>query len=61
MPSYRFRCPKCKREIELQKSIKDDSVPLCLSEDCGAIDMEQIIEKSSFILSGKGWFKTGGY
>lgn len=59
MPSYRFKCPKCHREMELTRSIKDESVPLCLEENCGPIEMEQIIQPSSFILSGKGWFKDG--
>lgn len=59
MPSYRFECPKCRREVELNRSIKDESVPLCCGEDCGPIEMQQIIEKSSFILNGKGWFKDG--
>lgn len=59
MPTYQFRCPKCRREIEIEKSIKDDTVPLCCSEDCGAIEMEQMISRTSFVLRGTGWFKDG--
>lgn len=59
MPTHCFRCPKCHRELELVRSIKDETVPLCCSEDCGPIEMEQIITKTSFILQGGGWFKDG--
>ena len=59
MPTYQFRCPKCRREIELQRSIKDESKPLCCEDSCGGIEMEQLISTTSFILSGNGWARDG--
>ncbi len=59
MPVYEFCCPKCKKVIELQKSIHDESRPLCCEPDCGDIEMEQIISRSSFHLKGLGWAAEG--
>lgn len=59
MPRYDFSCPKCKRVVELQRSIKDETLPLCCEEGCGGIEMEQIISKTAFSLKGGGWAATG--
>ena len=59
MPTYEFRCPKCGTEMELQKCMSDDSIPLCCEENCGGIKMVQIISKSNFHLKGLGWSAEG--
>ncbi len=59
MPRYDFQCPKCKRVIEIEKSIKDDTLPLCCEENCGGIEMIQLISKSNFHLKGLGWAAEG--
>ena len=59
MPTYEFRCPKCGKEIELTRSMKDESIPLCCDESCGPTEMVQIISKSSFHLKGLGWAAEG--
>lgn len=59
MPRYDFVCPKCKHEIEVEKSIKDESIPLCCEEDCGGVEMVQLISLSSFQLKGVGWADMG--
>ncbi len=59
MPLYTFECPKCKERIELMKSIKDDSCPLCCIEGCDGIEMNHIIVGSSFHLKGLGWAAEG--
>jgi putative FmdB family regulatory protein len=59
VPTYEFRCPKCAKEVEIQKSMSDESVPLCCEENCGNIEMVQIISKSSFHLKGLGWAAEG--
>ena len=60
MPTYEFECVKCHKVIELQRSIKDSSVPMCVEEGCdGQQEMEQIISKSAFALKGMGWASDG--
>lgn len=59
MPTYEFECPKCRKTIELVRSMKDESVPLCCEDNCGGIEMQQIISKSSFQLKGLGWAAEG--
>lgn len=59
MPRYNFRCPKCHRELEIVKSINDETVPLCCGEDCGPIEMVQVFSPTAFILKGGGWAKDG--
>jgi putative FmdB family regulatory protein len=59
MPRYEFRCEKCGSEIEITKSIHDESVPFCCEEGCGALPMVQQISLSSFHLKGLGWAAEG--
>ncbi len=59
MPFYEFECPKCHDLIELMKSIRDETLPLCCAEGCGGIQMEQIISRSGFHLKGLGWAAEG--
>lgn len=60
MPTYDFECPKCKHTVEIQKSIHDETLPLCCEDKCdGNIEMVQIISKSSFHLKGLGWSAEG--
>jgi len=58
MPIYEYRCPKCKKIVELQQSIKEKVAPLCCEEDCN-IEMEPLISMTSFALKGSGWAKDG--
>ena len=60
MPRYDFRCSKCGAKVELEKSIHDDSAPLCCAEGCdGNVVMERIISATSFQLKGGGWAPEG--
>jgi putative FmdB family regulatory protein len=61
VPTYEFLCPKCRRVIELQRSISDDSPgPLCMEPGCdGQQQTEQIISKGAFSLKGTGWASDG--
>lgn len=60
MPRYDFKCPKCKIVVELEKSIHDDSLPVCCADGCdGNIAMDRLIGGSSFQLSGECWSKDG--
>lgn len=59
MPTYEFLCQKCKKVVELQRSMKDESPVLCCEESCGDIEMEQLISRSTFHLKGLGWSAEG--
>ena len=60
MPTYVYECPKCHRQVELVRSIKEDSTePLCCEEDCGGLEMFKVIQPAAFHLKGKGWAKDG--
>lgn len=61
IPTYEFQCLKCRKVIELQRSIKDESsAPLCMEPGCdGQQEMEQLISKSAFSLKGSGWASDG--
>ncbi len=59
MPRYEFRCPKCGHLVEIQRSIHDESQPLCCEDTCGGIQMVQQISLSSFHLKGLGWSAEG--
>jgi len=59
MAIHIFECPKCKIQIELQRSINDESIPLCCEDGCNALEMEQIIVASNFHLKGLGWSAEG--
>lgn len=60
VPTYEFRCVKCRNTVEIQRSIKDESTPLCMEPGCdGQQEMEQIISKTAFALKGSGWASDG--
>lgn len=60
MPVYEFRCSKCRRVVELQKSMSDESCPFCCEPGCdGQQEMERIISGTSFALKGMGWASDG--
>ena len=59
MARYDFECPKCRKLIEIEKSVHDESVPLCCESGCGDIEMVQIISMSTFHLKGLGWAAEG--
>ena len=55
MPTYEYRCSKCKKEFEVFQKITDDPVSKC--PDCdGAV--ERLIAATNFILKGSGWYKS---
>ena len=59
MPRYQFACPKCKKSVEIDRSIRDEAPVLCCEPECGDIEMEQIISLSNFHLKGLGWSAEG--
>lgn len=60
MPRYDFFCQKCGHEVEVTKSIHDDTKPMCCEPGCdGHQEMEQLIRGTSFALKGLGWAAEG--
>jgi putative FmdB family regulatory protein len=57
--TYDFKCSQCLHDFEHEQSITDTSVPKCPS--CRAKTTVKQISKTSFVLKGTGWFKSGGY
>ncbi|HXX58550.1 MAG TPA: FmdB family zinc ribbon protein [Thermodesulfovibrionales bacterium] len=55
MPIYEYTCLSCKRGHEIMQ--KYDDAPLTICPDCGG-DMKKLISNTSFVLKGKGWYKT---
>lgn len=61
MPTYVYRCPACKSEIELIQKISEKISPICFSDSHAdkQIEMETVIGSTSFLLKGSGWAKDG--
>ena len=60
MPTYSYRCNKCKVEFDTVQRMSDDKLTRC--KDCQTETLERIITSTNgFELKGKGWFKSGGY
>lgn len=59
MARFDYECQKCKRVVEIERSVHDESDVLCCEPDCGAIPMLQLISRSTFHLKGLGWAAEG--
>lgn len=59
MPTYEFKCPKCAKIVEIERKLKDENPVLCCAENCGDIEMVQIISRTAFKLKGSGWAADG--
>ncbi|MDT8395045.1 MAG: FmdB family zinc ribbon protein [bacterium] len=55
MPTYEYRCGKCKETFEIVQRITADPLDGCLK--CGG-KVERLINTTNFILKGNGWYKT---
>ena len=55
MPTYEYRCSKCKKEFEVVQRITDDPLKKCTK--CGG-PVERLIAATNFILKGSGWYKS---
>ena len=59
MPTYEYICNSCEHTWEEDQGIKEDPITKC--PKCGEEKAQRLISKSTFILKGGKWFKTGGY
>jgi putative FmdB family regulatory protein len=57
MPIYEYQCGTCGRLVEtLQKA--DDAPPKCFYTTFCKGPMRKLMSQGSFVLKGKGWYKT---
>lgn len=49
MPSYDYRCKGCESNVTLERSMSDESTPVCT--ECGSEDMNRIWSVS-FLIGG---------
>lgn len=60
MARYDFHCSKCGSTVEIERSIIDESQPVCCNVGCdGNVVMEQVISAPAFHLKGLGWAAEG--
>ena len=53
---FEYKCNKCNREIEKLEHYSAPSIKDC--EICGSkLSMHRLIARTSFTLSGSGWYK----
>jgi len=58
MPIYVYECEECKVTIEELQKFSDDALTDC--EECGSENsLHRMVEVSSFVLKGGGWYKDG--
>lgn len=51
MPTYEYRCEQCGHELEIQQSMKDDSITLC--PNCNTEHLERIISLTMWFVKGE--------
>lgn len=63
MPLYVYECPNCKKSVELMQKFSEKAAPLC--DDCtdpatgSHIQMETVMQSTSFVLKGGCWARDG--
>ena len=56
MPIYEYKCKSCGKIVEVIQ--KMDDAPLTTCEACSG-KLEKIVSRTSFQLSGGGWYSSG--
>lgn len=56
MPTYEYRCEKCKKHFEFFQKISD--APLTKCPECAGT-IKRLVSAASFALKGGGWYKDG--
>jgi putative FmdB family regulatory protein len=61
VPTYEMECkePDCLHQWEVEQRVIEEPIKQC--PKCGRESARRLISKTSFVLNGTGWFKTGGY
>lgn len=56
MLTYKYKCNSCKHSWEEEQSIKDAPTEVC--PKCHEKSAQRIVQPSTFILKGSGWYET---
>jgi putative FmdB family regulatory protein len=56
MPTYEYKCKKCKRSFEVFQSIKDE--PLSICPECGGFVRRILSGGAGVIFKGQGFYVT---
>jgi putative FmdB family regulatory protein len=56
MPTYEYRCEKCKKHFEIFQKISE--APLTKCPECQG-QIKRLVSAASFTLKGGGWYKDG--
>lgn len=59
MPTYIYRCDKCRARFETQQPITDAALATCgdlCPDGDGTGTVERVIQLTAFVLNGKGFF-----
>jgi len=57
MPTYEYECTNCDSIWEVEQRITDESISTCCK--CSHDTAKRIISKTSFTLTGAGWYADG--
>jgi len=58
VPIYEYKCPKCKKIVELQQKMDERAPPVCCEDECN-IEMYPVISAANISFKGSGWAKDG--
>ncbi len=58
MPTYEYKCKKCKREFEVTQRITDDALTECPFEDCDGEVFRKISKNIGLVFNGSGFYLT---
>jgi putative FmdB family regulatory protein len=55
MPIYQYICDPCKNEFEVNKSVNDDTIPVCIK--CGN-SARKVFSLGGILFNGSGFYST---
>lgn len=55
MPIYQYICDPCKNEFEVNKSVNDDTIPVC--NECGN-NARKVFSLGGILFNGSGFYST---
>jgi putative FmdB family regulatory protein len=57
MPTYQYRCDKCKKEFDIIQKITEE--PLCACPECASLGIKRVPSREvSIQFKGTGFYKT---